>query len=81
MRPRRVAQATQHSSPEYSGSIWRATDLGSRCRTWTDDAAAASWKQVAEHVVAQRRVQDRWYVDREVRVVTVTRAYGFGGDR
>lgn len=43
---------------------------------WTDDAAAAAWKQVAEHLVAQQRGRDAWYADYRVRVATVTRAYG-----
>lgn len=43
---------------------------------WTDEAAAAAWKQVAEHLVAQRRGQQEWYVDYRVRVATVERDYG-----
>ncbi len=43
---------------------------------WVDDAAAAAWKQVAEHLVAQRRGREDWYADYRVRVATVGRAYG-----
>lgn len=46
---------------------------------WIDDAAAAAWKQVAEHLVAQQRGRDAWYADYRVRVATVTRAYGPDG--
>ena len=53
--------------------------LGITVSYWIDDAAAAAWKQVAEHLVAQRRGQDSWYADYEVRVATVTRAYGHPG--
>ncbi|QAY64222.1 antibiotic biosynthesis monooxygenase [Xylanimonas allomyrinae] len=48
---------------------------------WSDDDAAAAWKQVHEHVVAQRRGRDVWYADYVVRVATVTRAYGPDGAR
>jgi heme-degrading monooxygenase HmoA len=43
---------------------------------WTDDAAAAAWKQVHEHVVAQERGRATWYSDYRVQVATVTRSYG-----
>jgi heme-degrading monooxygenase HmoA len=43
---------------------------------WVDDAAAAAWKQVHEHLVAQERGQSTWYSDYLVEVATVTRAYG-----
>lgn len=55
--------------------------LGITVSYWTDDAAAAAWKQVAEHVVAQRRGRDAWYADYQVRVATVTRSYGPDGPR
>lgn len=43
---------------------------------WVDDEAAAAWKQVHEHAVAQQRGRDAWYADYRVHVATVTRAYG-----
>ena len=43
---------------------------------WTDDAAAAAWKQVHEHTIAQERGRSTWYADYRVHVATVTRAYG-----
>ena len=42
---------------------------------WTDHATAAAWKQVAEHLVAQKRGQDVWYADYTVRIATVERDY------
>lgn len=53
--------------------------LGITVSYWVDEAAAASWKQVAEHLVAQARGRDVWYSDYRVRVANVTRAYGPGG--
>lgn len=48
---------------------------------WVDDAAAAAWKDVAEHLVAQTRGHEVWYADYQVRVATVTRSYGPDGPR
>ena len=42
---------------------------------WVDAEAAASWKQVTEHLVAQERGREAWYDDYTVRVATVERAY------
>jgi heme-degrading monooxygenase HmoA len=64
--------------PGYLG-IEAARDAGGLGLTvsyWSDDAAAAAWKQVAEHLVAQERGREVWYADYRVRVATVTRAYG-----
>ena len=46
---------------------------------WVDDDAARAWKQVNEHAIAQQRGRDVWYADYQVRVATVTRAYGPAG--
>ena len=43
---------------------------------WVDDEAAAAWKQVREHLVAQERGRSTWYANYRVQVATVTRAYG-----
>ena len=51
-------------------------DAGLTVSYWVDEAAAAAWKQVAEHLVAQERGREVWYADYRVRVATVTRAYG-----
>ncbi|WP_244928874.1 antibiotic biosynthesis monooxygenase [Nocardioides sp. W7] len=64
--------------PGYLG-IEAARDpggLGITVSYWVDDAAAAAWKQVAEHLVAQERGREVWYADYRVRVATVGRAYG-----
>lgn len=42
---------------------------------WTDHGAAAAWKQVAEHAIAQQRGRTTWYADYTVRVATVDREY------
>lgn len=42
---------------------------------WLDHEAAAAWKQVAEHLIAQVRGRSTWYADYTVRIATVERAY------
>lgn len=42
---------------------------------WADDPSARSWKQVSEHLVAQRRGREEWYEGYSVVVAEVTRAY------
>ena len=54
----------------------RENGLGITVSYWVDDDAARAWKQVHEHLVAQQRGKDTWYVDYQVRVATVTRSYG-----
>jgi heme-degrading monooxygenase HmoA len=53
--------------------------LGITVSYWRDEAAARAWKDVAAHLVAQRRGREVWYSDYRVRVATVTRAYGPAG--
>lgn len=55
--------------------------LGITVSYWVDDAAAAAWKGVAEHLGAQQRGREAWYADYQVRVATVTRSYGPNGPR
>ncbi|MGK2886705.1 MAG: antibiotic biosynthesis monooxygenase family protein [Rhodococcus sp. (in: high G+C Gram-positive bacteria)] len=54
------------------------TRLGITVSYWSTEDAARAWKQVAEHVDAQREGAARWYEAYEVRVVSVMRAYGGG---
>lgn len=42
---------------------------------WRDDASARAWKQVAEHLEAQRRGREEWYAAYSVVVAEVTRSY------
>lgn len=43
---------------------------------WVDQTSARRWKQVAEHLEAQRLGAERWYRTYRVRVATVERDYG-----
>lgn len=59
----------------YLGHDSARSDVGITVSYWRDEDAARAWKQVAEHLSAQRRGRADWYVDYEVRIATVHRAY------
>jgi heme-degrading monooxygenase HmoA len=64
--------------PGYLGieSARDADGFGITVSYWADEDAATAWKQVAEHLVVQRRGREVWYADYRVRVAVVQRAYG-----
>lgn len=62
--------------PGYLGIEAAREGLGITVSYWRDEASARAWKQVAEHLVAQRRGREVWYRDYRVRIATVTREYG-----
>ena len=64
--------------PGYLGieSARDADGFGITVSYWADEDAAKAWKQVAEHLVAQRRGREVWYADYRVRVAVVRREYG-----
>jgi heme-degrading monooxygenase HmoA len=51
--------------------------MGISVSYWATDADARAWKQVADHVAAQKLGRERWYRAYAVRVATVERAYDF----
>ena len=62
--------------PGYLGHESARVDaLGITVSYWVDHSAAAAWKQVAEHLVAQERGRSTWYADYTVRIATVDRDY------
>jgi len=65
--------------PGYLGIESARDQVGITVSYWADEVAAAAWKQIAEHLVAQERGREVWYADYRVRVCTVTRDYGPGG--
>jgi heme-degrading monooxygenase HmoA len=66
-------------SARDAGNADSTGSVGITVSYWVDEAAAAAWKQVAEHLVAQARGREVWYADYRVRICTVTRDYGPGG--
>lgn len=56
----------------------RSTDgFGITVSYWRDDESARAWKQVVEHLDAQRRGREKWYESYTVRVAHVERSYSF----
>jgi len=68
--------ALAREQPGYLGLESAREDIGITVSYWQDEQAARNWKQVAQHLVAQRRGRGVWYRDYWVRVATVTRDYG-----
>ena len=76
-----MGERMQELAPEQPGYLGyeSARDehgFGITVSYWVDDEAARAWKQVQEHAVAQQRGREVWYSDYQVRVATVSRAYG-----
>ncbi|MBM3689148.1 MAG: antibiotic biosynthesis monooxygenase [Actinobacteria bacterium] len=55
-------------------------DRGITISYWVDEAASLAWRQVAEHLLAQRLGRERWYDSYDLRVATVTREHAFRRD-
>ena len=68
--------ALARRQPGFLGVESARDALGITVSYWADQDAARAWKNVAEHLVAQRRGREAWYRDYRVRVATVEREYG-----
>jgi heme-degrading monooxygenase HmoA len=69
------------AQPGYLGhEAARGDEVGITVSYWVDHAAAAAWKQVAEHLAAQARGRDLWYSDYTIRIATVDRDYTMRAD-
>ena len=79
MSQRMVDLAAQQ--PGFLGIESAREGVGITVSYWADDCAAAAWKTVTEHVIAQERGRAVWYDDYQVRVATVSRSYGPDGPR
>ena len=63
--------------PGYLGheSTRDADGMGITVSYWSDEAAIQAWKQVAEHLFAQKKGKAKWYDHYITRVARVERAY------
>ncbi|MGH7741424.1 MAG: antibiotic biosynthesis monooxygenase family protein [Candidatus Eiseniibacteriota bacterium] len=52
-----------------------ADRLGITVSYWESEAAIRAWKQVADHLGAQRIGRERWYADYTLRVARIERSY------
>ena len=62
--------------PGFLGMESARDGVGITVSYWRTEDDARAWKRVAEHVAMQRRGRTEWYSGYEVRIATVTRAYG-----
>lgn len=71
--------ALASAQPGYLGmeSVRAEDGLGVTISYWRDEAAIRSWREHADHLVAQRAGRQRWYRAYRVRVCRVEREYGF----
>jgi heme-degrading monooxygenase HmoA len=68
--------ALARRQPGFLGVESAREGVGITVSYWRDEPAARAWKQVGEHLLAQRAGRAVWYEDYRVRVATVVRDYG-----
>ena len=73
-------EALAAKQPGYLGLESAYDGLGITVSYWSTDDDARAWKQVADHLGAQRMGRERWYAAYRVRVCRVERDYGFVRD-
>ncbi len=69
--------ALAQAQPGYLGAETTrdASGLGITVSYWSDEASILAWKQVSEHLIAQKMGIERWYAHYALRVAKVERAY------
>lgn len=63
--------------PGFLGVESARERLGITVSYWKDLKSIRTWKQEAEHLVAQRDGRARWYNHYSTKIALVERAYGF----
>lgn len=63
--------------PGYLGHESVRDGLGITVSYWESLEAIRNWKQQADHLLAQRMGQERWYSAYKTRICLVERDYGF----
>jgi heme-degrading monooxygenase HmoA len=77
-----AAQRMMHLASEQPGylgvdSVRDATGVGITVSYWASEAAIAAWRRHAEHTIVREQGRNSWYVEYELRVAKIERAYGF----
>ena len=69
--------ALAEQQPGYIGaeSTRDEDGLGITVSYWADEAALKNWKQVSEHLLAQKMGREKWYDHYILRIAKVERAY------
>lgn len=66
--------------PGFLGVESAREELGITVSYWADLKSIHTWKQNAEHLVAQKRGQEVWYQQYKTRICRVEKDYGFEKD-
>ena len=74
----RMAQLASEQ-PGYLGvdSVRDATGVGITVSYWSSEAAIVAWRRNAEHTIVREQGRKSWYMEYELRVAKVERAYAF----
>ena len=64
--------------PGFLGVESARNEVGITVSYWDSLAAIKKWKQVAEHLMAQKIGKEKWYNTYKTRICLVERDYGFG---
>lgn len=63
--------------PGFLGVESARNDVGITVSYWESLASIKNWKQVSEHVMAQKFGREKWYSSYKTRICLVERDYGF----
>ena len=63
--------------PGFLGLESARSDIGITVSYWASLEAISAWKNNAAHLVAQQTGKQQWYLDYQVRICRVERAYQF----
>ncbi len=63
--------------PGYLGIESARQELGITVSYWQTLDAIKNWKQVSEHLLAQKLGREKWYAAYKTRICLVERDYGF----
>ncbi len=63
--------------PGYLGHESAREELGITVSYWSSLAAIKNWKQVTEHLIAQKMGREKWYSMYKTRICLVERDYGW----
>ncbi|HLL96195.1 MAG TPA: antibiotic biosynthesis monooxygenase [Spirosoma sp.] len=66
-----------HGQPGFLGIESARNELGITVSYWNSLSAIRSWRQHAEHLIAQQTGRDRWYEAYKTRICKVDRDYEF----
>lgn len=75
MAERMVKLASQQ--PGFLGVESAGESVGITVSYWSDLESIKTWKQNAEHLIAQKQGREAWYKEFKIRISKVERDYGF----